>query len=221
VVGNADSIGPAEELIRKMKPDLVFLDVEMPFGNGFDLLEKFEKINFSVIFSTAYDHYAVKAIKINALDYLLKPVDINDLKIAVGKVEGKLKESNSDTTWQLEALLNNIKEKGLVKKIAVPSLNGLTFINIEEIVRCESDVNYTNIFLTDRKKITVSKPLKEYEELLSEYNFFRIHNSALINMIHVKQYIKGEGGYLVMSDGVSVEVSRRKKAEFLDKFAIK
>lgn len=217
VIGTADSIKPAEELINAMKPDLVFLDVEMPFGNGFDLLEKFEKINFEIVFITAYDHYALKAIKFSALDYLLKPVDIDDLENALSKVDEKLKNKKGDISQQVQTFLSSIKSKDKTKKIGIPSSDGIAFVNVADIVRCESDVNYTNIYFKDKTKITVPKTLKEYEDMLTDYNFFRVHNSTLINMDHVKQYLKGNGGFVVMTDGKEVEVSRRKKAEFLQK----
>lgn len=217
VIGTADAIEPAERLIRSLNPHVIFLDIEMPLGNGFALLQKFNNPSFEVIFTTAYNHYAVKAIKFSALDYLLKPIDIDDLKKAVEKVETKISSKTEDISQRLEVFFSHFKEKTNPKKIAISSTKGITFVEISDIIRCESNVNYTNIFLKNKVQITVPKTLKDYEELLSDYNFFRVHNSSLVNIDHVEQYIK-EGGHIVMSDGVSVEVSRSRKKEFMQRF---
>jgi two-component system LytT family response regulator len=212
-----DSVLAATESIEKHNPDLVFLDIEMPFQNGFSLFEKFKNPTFDVIFITAYDHYAIKAIKYSAMDYLLKPVDADELKAAVAKIKQK------KTSLQLpdfELLLSNLKLKGNSAKIAVPTFEGLQMINSADIIKCTANESYTEIVLTSGKKIMVSRILKEYEDLLSDFNFFRVHNSCLINLAHVAKYIKGDGGYVVMIDGESVEVSRRKKNELLNKLAL-
>lgn len=212
-----DSVLAATESIEKHNPDLVFLDIEMPFQNGFSLFEKFKNPTFDVVFITAYDHYAIKAIKYSAMDYLLKPVDADELKAAVAKIKQK------KTSLQLpdfELLLSNLKLKGNSAKIAVPTFEGLQMINSTDIIKCTANESYTEIVLTSGKKIMVSRILKEYEDLLSDFNFFRVHNSCLINLAHVAKYIKGDGGYVVMIDGESVEVSRRKKNELLNKLAL-
>ena len=214
-----DSVEMAIDSILKHQPDLVFLDIEMPFQNGFALLEKFNKPNFDVIFITAYDHYAIKAIKYSALDYLLKPVDTDELKEAVTKIENK-KKSVLPQMPDFELLLSNLKLKGNSAKIAVPTFDGLQMLSSTNIIKCTANESYTEIVLSDGKKIMVSRILKEYEDLLSDFNFFRVHNSCLINLAHVNKYIKGDGGYVVMSDGESVEVSRRKKNELLNKLAL-
>ena len=190
----------------------------MPFQNGFALIEKFSKPNFDVIFTTAYDHYAIKAIKYSAMDYLLKPIDVDELKAAVNKVEQKNKNSFAQFP-NFELLLSNIKSKGTSAKIAVPTFEGLQMINSSEIIKCTAHESYTEIVLSVGKKIMVSRILKEYEDLLSDFNFFRVHNSCLVNLAHVNKYVKGDGGYVVMSDGESVEVSRRKKNELLSKLS--
>ena len=218
VIGQADSVSLAEELIRSTKPDLVFLDIEMPFGNGFDLLDRTRDLNFDVVFTTAFDHYAVKAIKFSAFDYLLKPIDVDELKIAVDRLIQNKKDQNS-FYGKIENLLSEIKINGKPKRIAIPSLEGISIVNIDEIIRCEADTNYTRIYLINGEAILVSKTLKEYEDLLTEYHFVRVHHHNLINLNHVQKYIKGEGGYAIMSDGSSVEVSRRKKTEFLEKLS--
>lgn len=219
VIELCDSVNSALKAIDKQMPDLIFLDVEMPFHNGFTLLEKIKNPGFDVIFTTAYDHYAIKAIKYSALDYLLKPIDSDDLKTAVEKIESD-KSNFVSTTPNFEVLLSNIKVKGTNAKIAIPTFEGLQMISAKEIIKCTADESYTHISLTNNTKITVSRILKEYEELLSDLNFFRVHNSCLVNLTHVTKYIKGDGGYVVMCDGESVEVSRRKKNELLSKLAM-
>lgn len=219
VIGEADSVISAEKLIREKNPDLVFLDIEMPFGNGFDLLEKTRDLTYDVIFTTAYNHYAIKAIRISALDYLLKPIDPDELVAAVKRFV-EVKRNENILQNQINYLLQEIKSgntKNNIKKIAIPSIDGISFIEIDDIIRCEADANYTRIFTVNGQPILVSKTLKDYEDLLEEYGFVRVHHHNLINMNHVQKYIKGEGGYVIMTDGSSVEVSRRKKSEFLEK----
>jgi two-component system LytT family response regulator len=220
VIGTAKSVKEARELIDERSPDLVFLDVEMPYQNGFELLKQFEKVHFDVIFTTAYEQYALKAIKFNALDYLLKPFSIKELQDALEKSRerkaSKVKDAGQQTP--MEVFLQNMKTfQQSHKKIALPTINGLVFMPVQNIVRCESTGNYTRIFFTDKKNLMVSRPLKEFEELLSDVDFFRVHNSHLINMHQMQSYIQGEGGFALMSDGTQVEVSRRRKADFLKK----
>lgn len=219
VLGGVNSVQEGKDLIDELKPDLVFLDVEMPYQNGFELLKLFEKISFDVIFTTAYEQYALKAIKFNALDYLLKPFGIADLTDALQKFRNRRNgKTENGAVAPLEMFLQNMKTmQHSNKKIALPTLNGLVFMPVQSIVRCESTGNYTKIFFTDRKQLLVSKPLKEFEELLTEIDFFRVHNSHLINLQQMDSYIQGEGGFALMSDGTQVEVSRRRKAEFLKK----
>lgn len=214
IVGMASSVDEAIEMIKEKNPDLLFLDIEMPFKNGFDLLELVNPITFDVIFTTAFDHYAIRAIKFSALDYLLKPIDIEELKHSVGKMIQK-KEAKESSAKNFELLLSNMKVRNKLQKIAVPTLDGLVFINIMDIIRCEADNNYTRIFVVNSDSILVSKTLKDYEDMLAGMNFFRIHHANLINLQHVKKYIRGEGGFVVLSDNISVEVSRRRKNEFL------
>jgi two-component system LytT family response regulator len=219
VVDLCESVADAVKSIAKNKPDLVFLDIEMPFENGFTLFEKIKNPDFNVIFTTAYDQYAIKAIKYSALDYLLKPVDVDDLKIAVEKCSEKKKNSGSRSD-DYEMLLSALKLKNKSAKIAVPTFDGLQMISANEIVKCVADESYTHITLTNGTKLVVSRILKEFEDLLSDFNFFRVHNSSLINLTHVKKYIKGEGGYVVMSDDETVEVSRRKKNELMQRLTL-
>jgi len=219
VLGGVNSVKAAKELIDEVHPDVVFLDVEMPHQNGFELLKLFDKINFDIIFTTAYEQYALKAIKFNALDYLLKPFSVKELQDAVQKCVGRKNVQQPETgSSPLDVFLQNMKTLHQThKKIALPTINGLVFMPVQNIVRCESTGNYTRIFFTDKKNLMVSRPLKEFEELLTDVDFFRVHNSHLINLQQMQSYIQGEGGFALMSDGTQVEVSRRRKADFLKK----
>jgi two-component system LytT family response regulator len=202
----------ALQSVRVHKPQMLFLDVEMPHMNGFELLEKLPEINFELIFTTSYDQYAIKAIRFSALDYLLKPIDRNDLQKAVQKVVSRMKYP---TSQQIEILLQRLTHPTIpVNKIAIPTLEGLQMILVESIISCEADSNYTILFLRNKQKITASKTLKEIEELLEGYSFARVHHFWLVNLNEVEKYIKGEGGYLQMSNGTNVDVSRSRK-EFL------
>lgn len=218
VLAGVNSVSEAKLLIDELQPDLVFLDVEMPHQNGFELLKLYDKVVFDVIFTTAYEQYALKAIKFNALDYLLKPFSVQDLQEALRKYHERRLNKQEAGIAPLEVFLQNMKTMQQTnKKIALPTINGLVFMPVQNIVRCESTGNYTKIFFTDRKQLLVSKPLKEFEELLTDVDFFRIHNSHLINLQQMESYIQGEGGFALMSDGTQVEVSRRRKADFLKK----
>ncbi|WP_298715153.1 LytTR family DNA-binding domain-containing protein [Chitinophaga sp.] len=218
VLAGVKSVQEARNIIDELRPDLVFLDVEMPHQNGFELLKQYDRIPFDVIFTTAYEQYALKAIKFNALDYLLKPFSIQELQEALRKFHERRQNKPEPGMAPLEMFLQNMKTlQHTNKKIALPTINGLVFMPVQQIVRCESTGNYTKIFFTDRKQLLVSKPLKEFEELLTDVDFFRVHNSHLINLQQMDSYIQGEGGFALMSDGTQVEVSRRRKAEFLRK----
>ncbi len=204
--------------IKKLQPDLVFLDVHIQDKTGFDLLNQLNQINFSVIFTTAYDKYAVQAFKFSAIDYLLKPVDPDDLKQAVYKLQEKI--DKDEIARKMEVLFYNLKHtQNVAKRISIPTVNGFVFVQVNDIIRCQSEINYTTIFLTDKQKLTVAKTLKEFEELLGDYNFFRVHNSHLINLVFIKSYNKGKGGSVTMTDHSEVEVSTRRKDEFLKKLA--
>jgi two-component system LytT family response regulator len=209
-----DSADEAEKRILELKPDLIFLDIEMPFANGFELLQRFKEITFDVIFTTAYDQYAIKAFKHNAIDYLLKPVDPDELIMAVKKCEEK-RASGTLAFNRLDALMTTLNHVKAVKKLPVSTLDGIIFVDVDQVVRLAADSNYTNIFLTNAKKIVASKTLKEFEEILLTYSFFRVHNTHLINLAFVEVYTKGEGGFVTMIDGSIVEVSRNKKNELL------
>ena len=206
------------EAIARHKPDLVFLDIEMPMMNGFEMLEQFTEIPFAVIFTTSYDQYAIKAFRYSALDYLLKPIDPEELTAAVRKVASK---KNLPFAEQFDMLLKQIKRKGSgFEKIAVPTIEGFELIRADQIIRCEADDNYTHLYLKDRAKIVACRMLKEMEELLQEFQFFvRVHNSYVVNMNEVVRYVRGDGGYLLMSDGSTVSISKSRRESLVKWFA--
>lgn len=203
------SAADALKSIKQQRPDILFLDIEMPHMNGFELLEKLPEINFELIFTTSYDQYAIKAIRFSALDYLLKPVDRDELQKAVKKV---ITQMNNPFPQQIEILLQKLNHPTIpVNKIAIPTMEGLQMIFVESVISCASDSNYTVLQLKNNKKITASRTLKEIEEMLEDYSFARVHHSYLVNLNEVDKYIKGEGGYLLMSNGTTVDVSRSRK----------
>ncbi|MCO5285884.1 MAG: LytTR family DNA-binding domain-containing protein [Chitinophagaceae bacterium] len=201
------------EQIEILHPDVVFLDIEMPIMNAFTLLRKLSWRNFELIFVTAYNHYAVQAIKFSALDYLVKPVEVKDLKIAVSRVlEKKMNSPNQRLELLLENVLGQQKE---MKKIAVSSSTGLQFLKIAHIVFLEAAGNYTQLVMADSKKFMTSRTLKEYEEMLPADTFIRIHNSHIINKNYIEKYVRGEGGQVILEGGAILDISKRKKSEFL------
>ena len=210
VIGEADGVKSGQEAIKQLKPDLVFLDIQMQDGTGFDLLELIPSIHFKLIFVTSFDQYAIRAFKYSAVDYILKPVDPDQLVAAVSRLNSTGVISSIDN--KLNILISNLRN---IEKIAIPTNEGMRFVKIDDIIRCESDSCYTTIFMKNKEKIMVSKTLKEYELLLSDMNFFRVHKSHLVNLKYVEKYIQGEGGYLVMEDKSHIEVSRRKKDDLL------
>lgn len=214
VVGIANSADDGIELIMKKQPDLVFLDIEMPNKNGFEMLETMGNVNLEIIFVTAYNQYALKAVKSCALDYLLKPVAISELKEAVSKVSEIV--SKKKENQKLKLLVQNLKNINQPQKIALPTAEELYFVTINDIVRCKSENNYTLFFLIDGSSILVSRTLKEWDDLLESHQFIRTHQSHLINSIHVKSYVKKDGGYILMNDGSMVSVSKHKKEQTLN-----
>jgi len=199
----------ALEAIRKYNPGLVFLDVEMPKMNGFEMLQQLPSVNFEIIFTTSYDRYALKAIRFSAIDYLLKPVDEEELKNAVQKV---ISRSKKPTAEQLEILMQKLHQPATpVSRIALPTMEGFQMIKIDSIISCEADSNYTTLHLKDNKKMVVCRNLKDIEEMLEDHSFTRVHRCYVVNLNEVEKFVKGEGGYLIMSDGSSIDVSRNKK----------
>ena len=209
VVGEADGVISAAKKINTLKPDVVFLDIQINEGTAFDLLSVLGEIKFKIIFTTASDEFAIKAFKISAIDYLLKPIEIDELKCAVAK----LKRGNEDN---YELLQSNIKEENKSnKRLALHSQDKIEIIEIGNIIRCESNVNYTQFFIKDGTKMLVTKTLKEYDKMLTEFGFYRVHQSHLVNIDYIKEYVKIDGGYLKMKDGASVPISTRKKSSVL------
>ena len=212
IVAKCDSARDGKNAIEKLKPDLVFLDIEMPVMNGFVMLQQLAFRDFALIFVTAYDHYAIKAIKYSAIDYLVKPVEAEELKQAVSRVELNLASRSSQL--QMDLLLEQL-HKTQLKRITIPTTEGLQFINVDDIIYLEASDNYTRIFLINDLKYLVSRTLKEFEEMLPAPGFLRIHHAHLINKNYIEKYIRGEGGQVVMKNGVTLDVSKRKKSEFL------
>jgi two-component system LytT family response regulator len=221
VVDTAQGVKEALEKIEKHQPELLLLDIELSDGDGFQVLEQAGEIDFDVIFTTAYDQYAIKAFKFAATDYILKPVDIEELQEAVKRIVDKHKNPEENpSNEQLQSLINNIRNlQQPFKRIVLPTSNGFTVVDPKDIIRCESDRNYTFIFLTDGRKILVSRTIKEYDEMLTDYNFFRIHQSHLINLAFLKNYTRGRGGYVELTDGTTLDVSARRKSDFLRRLA--
>ena len=209
------SASAALQSIQQHPPHILFLDIEMPHMNGFELLEKLPEINFQLIFTTSFDQYAIKAIQFSALDYLLKPIEREELQKAVQKV---VQGMHHPLPQQIEILLHKLSHPTIpVNKIAIPTMEGLQMIFVESVISCTSDSNYTILHLKDKQKITASRTLKEIEEMLEDYSFARVHHSYLVNLNEVEKYVKGEGGYLVMSDGTTVDVSRSRKDMLLNR----
>jgi two-component system LytT family response regulator len=201
--------------IKEINPQLVFLDIEMPLMSGFEMLERLSEINFELIFTTSYDQYAIKAIRFSALDYLLKPVDRQELQLAVQKVTQR---AGNNLSQQLKILLQKVSHpSATVQRIALPTMEGLQLVPIDSIISCSSSSNYTVFSLKNKQQITVSRTLKETEEMLEEYFFLRVHNSYVVNLNEISKYVKGEGGYLVMSDNSTVDVSRSRKELLMEK----
>ena len=216
VIASFDSPAAGVNFLKKNPPDLLFLDIEMPLLNGFDVLEELGRnISFDIIFTTAYDNFGIQAVKFSALDYLLKPVQNKELREAIEK---HLKKTNQKIpAEQIDSLLANVKgnAKGTRGRIALASKESIEFVDPNDIIACEANSNYTNVYLQEGKKRVISKTLKEFEEMLSPFGFFRAHNSHLVNLDHVKEFIRGDGGYLVMENKMTIPVSKYRREELL------
>jgi len=216
VIGMAENVAHAVEKIEAHKPDLVFLDIELQTGTGFDVLKQLSHVDFEVIFTTAFEHYAIKAIKFSSIDYLLKPIDMDELQAAIDKA--RIKKDKDQYKSQLELLLKNLNNPtGDKKKICLATADGIEFINVDTIIYCEANGSYTNFYLEPAMKLMVSKNLKEYEQLLNDQNFLRVHNSFLINLSKVKKFVKSEGGYIVMNNDAQVSISQGRRDEFFER----
>ncbi|MFI5205153.1 MAG: LytR/AlgR family response regulator transcription factor [Flavobacteriales bacterium] len=212
VIGEAATVVEAAKIIRQLKPELVFLDIQLPDGTGFDVLEMFDQVPFRVIFTTASNEHAIKAFKYAAVDYLLKPIDPQELKSAV---ERAMNVKGRDAS--IDLLRENAKQTDRSqKKLALHSLDKIIVVSVTDIMRCESDVNYTRFFINDGQKIMVTRTLKEFEELLSEHGFARIHQSHLVNADYIREFIKADGGHLILKDGSEIPVSTRKRAYVME-----
>jgi two-component system LytT family response regulator len=215
IIATSSTVKDALIQAQALKPDLVFLDIEINDKTGFDFLEQIGTYNFKVIFTTAFNNYAIKAFKYSALDYLLKPIDKDDFKNSIERLEKNI--NASENGLQIKMLLDNLQKENKKRSIRIPTSNGFEILEIIDIIHCEADTSYTYVHTKD-DSILVSKPLKYFEELLNDANFFRIHNSSLINIDHVKKYTKGKGGYVTMSNNASLNVSTRRKEAFLNIF---
>ncbi|MGD0342137.1 MAG: LytTR family DNA-binding domain-containing protein [Bacteroidales bacterium] len=213
VVGQAGTVNEGVAVITSRKPDLVLLDVEMPDGTGFDLLEFFPDKDFDVVFITAFNHYAIRAIKFSAVDYILKPVNINEFIESMKKVVQRRSDSNLHSNDNYRILLENLKTPA-PSRLAIPTADGMEYLNPKEIIRIEADGSYSWFHLTGERKILVSRNLKEFQDLLGDRSFFRSHNSCLINLKYVKKYVKKDGGYIEMQDGSQMPISRNRKDLF-------
>ncbi|CAN5590866.1 LytTR family DNA-binding domain-containing protein [soil metagenome] len=215
LVASCNTAEKGLQAIKKFEPDLVFLDIEMPVMNGFELLEQFSEINFAIIFTTSYDQYAIKAFKFSALDYLLKPVDPDELQVAVQKV---IENRHLPMAEQFQILLKQVngKQHTGFNKLAVPTAEGFELIKIDQLLYLEANDNYTHLHLNSKRKIVACRSLRQMEEQLYDFAYFlRVHNSFVVNLNEVNKYVRGEGGYLVMSDGANIHVSRTRKDALL------
>ncbi|HVF81961.1 MAG TPA: LytTR family DNA-binding domain-containing protein [Flavisolibacter sp.] len=216
IIGLCNGADEAKELIGRLKPRLVFLDIAMPEKSGFDLLNEISPVNFEIIFVTAHNDFMLQAFRFSCVDYLLKPVEDNLLTEAVARAAKRIEDKTSDSN--LETLLYNLRtrEGGQKLKICISSLKGFQVVKLSEIIYCEASSNYTNFHFIGRPSICASKPIHEYETLLEDCGFVRIHKTFLVNLEHVKEYQRGEGGSVILSDNSELEVSRRKKELFID-----
>ncbi|WP_316798317.1 LytTR family DNA-binding domain-containing protein [Pedobacter frigidisoli] len=219
ITGIARSVQEAKEILFNHSIDLIFLDIAMPGGNGFDLIPDAQKHKAAVIFTTAYDQYALKAIKANALDYLLKPIDIDELKIAVEKVTQHLRlfHNQNENDERISNLASSLSAKSEIRKLTLPYGQGFKMIDVDEIIYIEADSNYSVVHLINQEKITVSKVLREFEELLPNDQFARIHKSSIINLNHLKEYNSKNGLQVFLKNGESINISRRRASDFFEK----
>jgi two-component system LytT family response regulator len=217
VAGFGDSVKAGLEAIRQHKPDIVFLDVEMPYGNAFDLLEQAGEIDFETVFVTAFSHYAMKALNFSAAYYILKPIDIDELIGAVQKI--RLEKEKQQYSFHTKILVENLQAVNKqLQKIVLPSMEGFEVIQVKDIIRCQANDNFTDFFMADGTQTLICRTLKFYEDLLTDFDFLRVHKSHLINIQKVKKYIKGKGGQVMMSDDSIIDVSPQKKQDLLNKF---
>jgi len=216
VCGSAGHVDSAVRLIENTQPRVIFLDIRIADGTAFDVLQRLSSRDFELVFVTAYDSYALEAIKHAAIDYLLKPIGIPEFEASVERLRKRLSEKVQYNT--VESLLKKLVQQGGHEKLAIPTASGFEFISMQDILWCKSDGMYTTFYLSDKSKVVCSRNLGMFEDQLTQNNFFRIHHSIMINMRWIKQYVKGKGGSVVLTDGMKLQVSQRRKAEFMDKF---
>lgn len=209
IAGSGETIQEAKLIIESQQPDVVFLDIQMGASTGFDLLKNIAQRNFEIIFVTAYDKYGIQAVKFAALDYILKPIDTNELLLAIAKVKEKM--ANKQSNNQLDFLVDYLKQNGKPAKIALPQQQEVRYVPVADIVRCEAQNTYTWFFLSNNEKILVSKPLKDYDELLAPHSFIRCHQTHLVNPAFVKSFLREDGGILLLQNAVKIPVSKQKK----------
>ena len=212
ILGQVDSVESGILIIKDGTPDLVFLDIEMPKADGFQLLEHFKDFHFEVIFVTAFDNYAIKAIRFSAADYILKPINVNHLKDAVDKVAKRIKQKEENQ--RMKQLIYNLRQPGN-PRIGLPTGDRIEFVGVDQIIRCQGEGNYTHIYFEGKKHLLVSKTLVEFEDLLQEYSFLRVHKTHLVNLKHVTAYLKNDGGMLQLINGDFISISRRRKETVL------
>ena len=216
ILAEADGVEQAYKTIQKHKPNTVFLDIKMPDGTGFDLLKRFDNIDFKVVFVTAFEEHALEAIKFSAFDYILKPINTNELRVVIDKLVENLDDSES-LNVKLKAVIENMSATSQVqKKIVLKTAESIHLVLLQHITRCEADCNYTKIFFDNQPKILISKPLKHFEDILSEYGFVRVHQSHLVNINHVVRVDKVDGGVLVFADNTQVPISVRKREQLFN-----
>jgi two-component system, LytTR family, response regulator len=218
ILAQCNSAEAGIKAISELQPDVIFLDIEMPHMNGFDMLEQFDRLNFDVVFCTAYDQFALKAFRYSALNYLLKPIDPDDLKATIQRIAEK---QHAPSREQIDLLLQTMKQnlpRATPPRIALTTSDGLIFVATQDILYCEAESNYTKVVLANNRKILVAKVLKEIDDALSGEDFFRIHNSFLINVNHIKRFVRGDGGYVVMDDDTAITISRSRRQAFMDMF---
>lgn len=218
ISGEAGDIDSATELINTEKPQLVFLDIRIRNKTGFDLLEAYDGRDFEVIFITAYDQYAIKAFEFSAVGYLMKPIKLNELQKAIERIVYDLKRRKGNDDKRLKVLIDNYDSAAGIKRICLTSVEGFDVLELEKIVRLESDNNYTDFITSDGRRYTTSKTIKEYEDILEEFGFYRVHQRHIVNLRQVKTYLKGDGGTIILGDGSEIPLARMRKQGFLKRF---
>jgi len=218
ILAEADGVKTGMEAIDRHKPDLVFLDIQMADGSGFDLLNRLPEKDFETVFVTAYNQYAIKAFSFSALGYLMKPIKTDDFTQTIDVILQHFDKYRSNAEKRMKVLIENYGDDHVIKKLVIPSSKGFDVVNVEDIVKLEGDRNYTNFVTKDQIRISSSKTMGEYETLLNEYGFFRIHQSTIVNLRYVKGYVKGDGGLVEMANGEQLQLSRNRKNEFMKRF---